>query len=443
MAKQIKAIACPKCGSTQKTVIRPDTFRCDNCGTEYYLDNDDITINIRQVPDPVPRPVPVPASRLPIVRLLVGLGMGSLVLLFVLVHFMEGKPTQSAVTLVPSYREPAEQPSWNNANTALLSGANGQPVLVVAGSRGSFRHQQFAPTVGFYNARTGAVQQLIALPGKAPATAAEVKLKQLSDGTLYGFCENAAYQLSAAPPGVRDITADLQANQPALASGVATIEPGPNDDDALRVFTNDGHNLNLYPLIQRTYTNAAQWSAAHGFGTLRPGSPARTGFAFSHASVDYPEEPIRLITYQYRDNGGGPQDAPRFQWQDDYGGFGSFTEADPHTKRFLTASDMAQDRVLSLRDFTPGRHYFNPDVLYKDADCVLLTFQATAAPNSPRIVQALDAHTAAIRFSTPLPAEASAPDQALRYPGGFIIGSGRTTYPLSPTGQLGPAVTVN
>ncbi|AMR28677.1 hypothetical protein A0257_17270 [Hymenobacter psoromatis] len=442
MAKQIVAIQCPKCGSTQKTEIRPDTFRCDNCGTEYYLDNDDININIRQVPDPMPRPAPVPTDRMRLIRLLVALGTGSIVLLFLVVHFMDGNRPASTVPLVPSYQEPAEQPSWDNANTALLPGADGQPMLVVAGERQVSRKELPKLTVGFYDARTGAARQLIALPDKTPTTTVEVKLKQLSDGTLYGFCENAVYQLSAAPPGVRNITATLQAGQPALASGVATIEPGPDDDDALRVFTNDGHNLNLYPLIQRTYTNKEQWSAAHTFGTLRPGSPARTGFAFSHASVDYPEEPIRLITYQYRDNGGGPKDAPRFQWQDDYGGFGSFTEADPHTKGFLTASDRTQDRVLSLRDFTPGRHYFNPAVLYTGADYVLLTFQPTAAPNSPRLVQALDARTAAIRFSTPLPADASAPDMALRYPGDFIIGSGRTTYTLSPTGQLGPAVTV-
>lgn len=442
MAKQIVAIQCPKCGSTQKTEIRPDTFRCDNCGTEYYLDNDDININIRQVPDPVPQPAPVRTDRMRLIRLLVALGMGSIVLLFLVVHFMEGNRPPGTVALVPSYQEPAEQPSWSDANTALLPGAGGQPLLVVVGRRQVSRKELPKLTVGFYDARTGAARQFIALPGKAPTTAVEIKLKQLSDGTLYGFCENAAYQLNAAPPGVRDITATLQAGQPALASGIATIEPGPGDDDALRVFTNDGHNLNLYPLIRRTYPNGEQWSTAHGFGTLRPGSPVRTAFKFSRVTVDYPDAPTQLITYQYRDNGGGPKAAPNFQWQEDYGGSRFFTGAAPLGKRLITPSDMAQSRVLSFRDFTPGRHYFNPDLLYSDADYVLLVLQATAAPNSPRLVQALDARTAAIRFSTPLPADASAPDMALRYPGGFIIGSRYTTYTLSPTGQLGPAVTV-
>ena len=58
MAKSIKAIECPKCGSTQKTAVRPDTFRCESCGTEYYLDNDDINVNytVRQHAPTSPAP---------------------------------------------------------------------------------------------------------------------------------------------------------------------------------------------------------------------------------------------------------------------------------------------------------------------------------------------------------------------------------------------------
>ena len=58
MAKSIKAIECPKCGSTQKTAVRPDTFRYESCGTEYYLDNDDINVNytVRQPAPTSPAP---------------------------------------------------------------------------------------------------------------------------------------------------------------------------------------------------------------------------------------------------------------------------------------------------------------------------------------------------------------------------------------------------
>ena len=45
MAKEIKAIKCPQCGSTAKTEIKPNDYPCINCQTEYYLDDDDITVN--------------------------------------------------------------------------------------------------------------------------------------------------------------------------------------------------------------------------------------------------------------------------------------------------------------------------------------------------------------------------------------------------------------
>ena len=47
MAKQIKVIKCPNCGSIEKSEIKPEHYRCDNCNTEYFLDSDDINVNVR------------------------------------------------------------------------------------------------------------------------------------------------------------------------------------------------------------------------------------------------------------------------------------------------------------------------------------------------------------------------------------------------------------
>ncbi|KKX48921.1 hypothetical protein [Sphingobacterium sp. IITKGP-BTPF85] len=47
MAKQIKALKCPHCGSVKKQNIKEDHYICNNCGTEYFLDNDDINVNVK------------------------------------------------------------------------------------------------------------------------------------------------------------------------------------------------------------------------------------------------------------------------------------------------------------------------------------------------------------------------------------------------------------
>ncbi|MDO7874398.1 hypothetical protein Q5H93_06610 [Hymenobacter sp. ASUV-10] len=445
MAKALKVIQCPKCGSTQKTELRPDTFRCDSCGTEYFLDSDDLNVNIRHLPGPPPAPGPFaipPAELRRRVRWAIVLGglalVGSVVWSLLQRQQRRTDLAELQVDPIMTGRIDPEQPSWRSSEEQLVPGPGGQPVLVVAGSRGSFRDGTYTPTVGLYDARTGAAQQLLELPGGS----GDLKLQRLSNGTLYVFQNNAVYQLDLAPPGLRDITRRLLSGQPALASGAATISPGTNDDDALRIFTNDGHTLALYPLIRRTYTDDERWDAAHGLATLRPGAPTRPAFAFSEPSMSYPEDPIQLIYYTYRDNGGGPKDAPRFSWDDDYGGSGIFTDADPHVKRLITPQELAKGRVLAFRDFTPGRRYFYPQLLCFDADYVLLTCHATAAPDSPVLLQALDARTAAIRFTTPLPAGAFIPNQALRTTGGFVLARDRSTATLSPTGELGPAVTI-
>jgi hypothetical protein len=440
MAKQLKAIQCPKCGSPQKVEIRPDTYRCDNCGTEYFLDTDDITINVRQVP-PVPLPRPALAPVLP------GRVRWAIILVALV---LVGSLGQHLLKLRQPARLNSElvvdpimtgRPTWSSTATALVPGASEQPVLVVAGNQSVPGQYTYTPAVAFYDARTGAEQRVLPLPGGPRTRMPTVQLEQLANGTVLVFCDNAVYQVRATPPGVEDVTTSLLANQPALANGIASLDRGSAGDNALHLFTNDGHNYSFYPLTRRLYTDDEAWDAARGFRTLRPGSPVRTNFCFSEASMRYPEVPIQLLTYQYRYNDGGPQAKPEFSWDDDYGGSGVFTSADPHEKRLIRRSELALGRVLSFRDFTPGRQYFYPVLLYHDADCVLLTFHATAAPASPRIVQALDTRTAAIRFSTPLPAEATQPNMALRYPGGFVIGRDQTTYTLSPGGKLGPATT--
>ena len=46
MATKIKAVKCPQCGSEKHEKIDEKRFRCKSCGTEFYIEDDDININI-------------------------------------------------------------------------------------------------------------------------------------------------------------------------------------------------------------------------------------------------------------------------------------------------------------------------------------------------------------------------------------------------------------
>lgn len=47
MSTKIKPIKCPNCGSEKHVQLDEKRYQCRNCGTEYFLDDDDITINIK------------------------------------------------------------------------------------------------------------------------------------------------------------------------------------------------------------------------------------------------------------------------------------------------------------------------------------------------------------------------------------------------------------
>ncbi|TVT40619.1 hypothetical protein FNT36_14210 [Hymenobacter setariae] len=446
MAKTLRPILCPQCGSPDKTTLGPDLYRCNACQTEYYLDSDDVTVHVRHhYAAPPPRPVPAPtAARYWVASIFLLVALGALTWLYFLA-FRPRQPSMAGGSAAAADSEPAalRQPRWMLAHSVLLPGAGQRPVLVVAGDYRSLSgNAEETPTVICYDATTGTVLKKVVLPGKSAGHGlTDLHLKQLSNGDTYVLYHNAVYQVSAAPPAVADVTQALLGGQRALASGVANLDVGNNEGDHFYIFTNDGHQLSFYPLIRRIYTDDEQWDASHDRGPRLPGSRVRTAFAFTQRGMQHRKEPIQLLTYQYRDNGGGPSVRPEFAWQDDYGGYGVFTSADPHQKTLIARTDAAISRVLSYRDFTPGRHYFAPYLLHYDADYVLLTSQATAAASSSQLVQLLDAHTGAIVFTTALPAAAPSPTLALRYPGGFVIGHGQTTYTLSPTGKLGPAVT--
>ena len=46
MAKQIKVVKCPQCGNSKPTAIGKEHYRCSKCDTEFFLDNDDVNINV-------------------------------------------------------------------------------------------------------------------------------------------------------------------------------------------------------------------------------------------------------------------------------------------------------------------------------------------------------------------------------------------------------------
>lgn len=54
MGTRIKPIKCPNCGSEKHTQKDDKCYLCQSCGTEFYIDDDDININVNHHFDYIP-----------------------------------------------------------------------------------------------------------------------------------------------------------------------------------------------------------------------------------------------------------------------------------------------------------------------------------------------------------------------------------------------------
>lgn len=432
MATEIKAIECPKCGSTQETEIRPKFFRCENCGTEYYLDTGDININVQQVPVLMATTPAVPAKP--------GVGvLGALMLMMLGMTLLSGiahlinsfTDNSKAGSGVATNSRPAY--NWQPTQSWLYLGPNGKPMLFQVGKRSYPTNAQDSVYTVFSDAFTG--QALRSRPLLVDAQSAYFEFKQFTDGELFMLMNRTTmYQVSKAALTVEDVTKSLFAGVPELANGIASIESSSDDfGDGFGVVTNDGRSYGYFPRVNGLFKDGF-FAAEDGFKHLKPSTTVHTGFAFTRLSTTYPDERPQLIKYSYRDNNGGPSNTPAFQWEYDYRNSDRFAKDDPRLKVLLTAQEQAASRVSSFEDFTPGRLYFGQHLLYSDEDYVLLAFQPTAAPASPVQVQCLNAQSGSIVFTLPLP-QGGGTKQVVRYADGFMLFDGENTMALGFNGR--------
>ena len=430
MAKQIKAIKCPQCGSTDKTELRTDQFRCNNCNTEYFLDNDDITINhnYRHHTPPAGTP-PLPVKNL---KRIVPIILGVALLLFWVIPaviqgvFLRGGNTSS------SQPQKGEEFSWySSAKGAFISPA-GKPVEVIVGQRsysnrsGDSRSDVY---LAFYDLETGEelkAEKMTSVSIELFGT--DFKMATFKNGDLYFIiAKTKIFKVAGASLTAADVTQSMFARHSELTSGVANAEfIYSSDGDGFNLIANDGVNYYYYPIPDRLYTKEQKQAAEDVLETAQPGEKTITKFIFSRKSDDYPEEKIQLMRYTQRDPQGGPDDEPYFEWTEQTAFQGPAVKSPFRWGKSL---------VRSYKDLTPGRQYFDPKVLYGDTEVVLISFASTPAEKAAKSLQCLDANTGAIRFTLSLSSDYYL-DATLRYKGGFVIDNNVSILLVSKEGKL-------
>ena len=443
MAKQIKTLKCPQCGSTRAEQIKEDHYRCRSCSTEFWLDNDDITIHHRHEYPGGAKPA-LDEDFLKKYKKAIYVGVGAFMFFMVGAPFISGlfHNTSANIPIVSSSNIGNQvEYSWSWEEVTAFLDRKGQPVIMGVGTQSARRRINgreketcFAVTVSPETKKILKIQELTDLKSLEEAT-----LQELSDGRIYLIInDRKIYEVNRGNYELREIVPQVEFPEvKELAKGISQIEFNHSDPDGLTLMTSLGKKYIFYPVLKKIYTENELWNA---YEAMPPNPQVYTAFQFSTISIsEYTEELIQLVKYQYRWQVGYPKNKPSFQWQKDYGGSGIFTDRDPYRKVFISDWSKQRSRLVSYKDFTPEAYYFSPEVLHYDDNQVFITYRPTIDKDAPRIYQCLDARTAEVKWTHQEDSDKEhffPYDVTLPYGGGYILVGYNLCMKFSKTGTV-------
>lgn len=439
MAKEIKVIKCPQCGSTDKTEIKPDFYRCTSCQTEYFLDDNDVTINYNHNynhnNNPFSNPAGANQKAIKVIGIIFGVFIFLIVLSNVLYSLFAPKAVKTDQALYTVSTAEAEEMGYSASRYQpqfFTRTSDGSPIMIVAEDRtykSRSQEEKEGIYISFYSPEKKSLIAEHRLEGDH-SSLTDTKMRTFTDGNLYIIANKTTlYVVDKATLKITDAGKKFFTAKEELQVGVATMEFVYEDSgDGMVLLTNDGKKLYYYPLIQKLYSEENYYDAKKGFNSLLPGAKDKVIHVFTQKSTEYPEDKLQLIKVKYKDNGAGPKDiVDNLSWGKDYGGSGIFTERDPYKKVLFDKYSKNADRILDWKDLTPGRLYFDPEVIYDNGTTLLITFKADANPKSGYKLQKLNPNTGSVEWTTDPPKGAEI-KKIISYKNGYIGLSGNDEF---------------
>lgn len=427
MAKEIKVIKCPNCGSVNKIELKPDFYRCTSCQTEYFLDDNDVNINYNhnfnnsnQFSDH--------GKTIKTVAIVIGCAIGFFVIISIIVGIFSSKKTNNNYvysTTTSSKKEEIDNGYSASRYTsyAFLVPSSKQPIVIFLESR-RYNDRSNESKNGTYLAYYSPLKKELLAETKMSDeshSSSDIKIRTFSDGNIYIVNNKSSLlKLNLENFKTEDVGKKFFEDNTELQVGVATIEfVYEHNGDGLVLLTNDGKKRYYYPLIQKLYTEDGYRKASYGFESLLPGATTKTIYTFSSESSEYPEEKLQLMRVNFKDNGAGPKDTKfNLRWWKDYGRSGIFTGGEPYRKVLISAYGMQSNRVLSIKDITPERLYFSPSVLVDEDQTLIIKFKADANVKSPYKLQKINQQNGAVEWTSSLPTDMEI-ELLIKYNDGF------------------------
>ncbi len=444
MAKHIKAIKCPNCGSVDKTEIKPDYFKCNSCQTEYFLDNDDVNINYNHNYN---------SSFLETLKkhkkTLIYIACGFF-LLFILPSIITGlfssnkQPVSndSAYSVREEEKEVIDQGFSSSFGNSIifLQGKSQEPVtLIVEGRRYKARENELKNGL-YYAFYSPTKKKLLAEQKFSDDTddSYKIKFKRLSDGNIYTIDKQSRiFKVDENDLKLVDMDDQFFAKVKGLEVGVAKLEfVRDSYGDGFILTTNENKVRYFYPLIGKLYTEKEFYQVSGGFNNMLANAKNTTFHLFTNESTYYPEDLRQLLKVTYKDNGAGPKEIiSHVSWNKDYGGSGIFTDRDPYKKVLISDYRKQNSRILNWKDITPGRLYLKPSIVLDEGDDLVIKFDTDASEKPVIKLQKLSNTDGKVEWTSTIPKGMSI--KALkRYKNGFIGVYGDGTLLFDAKGNI-------
>ncbi|WP_010254520.1 hypothetical protein [Myroides injenensis] len=407
MAKNIKKIICPQCGSNQIKEVKEDNYRCLSCNTYFFLDSDDININ-HNYNHSYPKNNKVELNKL---GKAMAIGLFSFFIIFALMRVVtvlfsadDSLPDTAIPTVVKAPEPPARMINLGSIETGLVSKDSINTFIVQVGVANdifakSNQNRLFMMIVDGNSGKEIKRHQIeLNLSNKGADASSSVSTNFFydADNNLYLIVNN--YYLLKFNIGLQRfelVKDDFFTKHVEFADGVANLEY-KDFDKALEVTTHVGKRYYYYLDLDKVYSNK-EYSNVYQLKLPHP--EKRVGFLFSEKSHEFPDEDIQLIKYEYWYQKGYPQGSFFFSWRKNYGRSGIFTSRDPYQKVLIMPYSRKIARIIKEEDFTKDRKYVKGMVIGSDSEGVIIGIKQSIMESETFTLQKLNINNGKILWS--------------------------------------------
>ncbi|MBE8715270.1 hypothetical protein [Sphingobacterium hungaricum] len=384
MAKRIKAIKCPQCGSTKQKEIDEHHFKCLNCDTEYILDSDDINI-IHRYDYPSSGVAPVNSKKI-IYIILALLAIPLFIFIFSSIF-----STDNAIVKELSNKKY----TWESGSEMLaFVDEKGDIKQFIVGSidypSGQGRDERVRGELywSVYDIKSGKLDQVMKfndIKENGFISSTDFSLKKFNDGAIYFvYKKNKIYKYDIKLKNLVQINAVLLEDIPQLKSGIGNII---SEDYyyALSITSNTGKKVIYFPST-KIYVEGDIYSMARSNDIKMPNPTVVTEFTHSNSNPSY------VIKYQVSEQVGYPiYIEPRFKV--------SFDENENPTEVTIDKYDSERSFVQNYKIINPESVHYKLKILGYTDKYIFICYKNSIQGGEKFHIQMLD-YTGKIQWST-------------------------------------------